>query len=418
MRSSLLWLSLTLILMVAMPALAQDVRIPLPKKSKYTPVQALNRDGVKALEKHDIARAKSLFYKAYLLDPNDPFTLNNLGYVSEVEGDLERARRYYDQAQANTAEAEIDKSTEKKLEGKTVAKVAGHVGADQMQVNQLNSQAVHLLNQDRAPEADLILQQAMKIDPNNPFTLNNLGFAKEKEGEIEEAIRDYQRAAATRSTERIVVTENKDWRGKTISEVAARNATNASVNLSKATEVDARVARLNLQGVSAMNRNDRATARKNFVQAYKLDPNNSFTINNMGYLAELDGDRETAQTYYDQAQNAEHNHEKVAVATRAEVEGLQMHNVAVQSSGLVESTIESQAETRRQSGTRPTLKTREKPPAGSKPASPSAPATRPDQSNSHPGTVYTPPEFRKPHDNANPAAQPSPQPDDKSKPPN
>jgi Flp pilus assembly protein TadD len=418
MRSPILWLLLAVALVGAAAASAQEVRIPLPKKSKYTPVQALNRDGVKALQKHDVAKAKGLFYKAYLLDPNDPFTLNNLGYVSELEGDLERARRYYDQAQANTAEAMIDKSTEKKLEGQIVAKVAGQVGADQMRVNQLNSEAVHLLNQDRAPEADLVLQQALKIDPKNPFTLNNLGFAKEKEGDMEEAIRDYQRAANTHSTERIVVSENKDWRGRRISEVAERNAANASMNLSKAAAVDARVARLNLQGVSAMNRNDRATARKDFQQAFKLDPQNSFSINNMGFLAELDGDKETAQTYYEQAQTAAHNREKVAVATRAEVEGREMGHVAEQSSGLIESSIDAQAEARRQSGARPTLKTREKQPTGNKP-SPSTPATRQNQSDSHPGTVYTPPEFRKPYsDSPSAPAQPSPQPDNSGKPPN
>src|ERR1051326_5172980 len=83
-------------------ARAQQVRIPLPKKRKFTPVQQLNRDGVAALKKHDISKAKRLFYKAYLIDPNDPFTLNNLGYVAELEGNLDRAQRYYDQAQANT----------------------------------------------------------------------------------------------------------------------------------------------------------------------------------------------------------------------------------------------------------------------------------------------------------------------------
>jgi tetratricopeptide (TPR) repeat protein len=78
---------------------AGDLRIPLPKKSKYTPVQKLNRDGVAAVEKHQYDKAKKLFYKAYLIDPNDPFTLNNLGYISELEGDIERIkgqRRYYE----------------------------------------------------------------------------------------------------------------------------------------------------------------------------------------------------------------------------------------------------------------------------------------------------------------------------------
>ncbi|HWS18390.1 MAG TPA: hypothetical protein VN223_10250, partial [Candidatus Elarobacter sp.] len=159
-------------------AQAQQLRIPLPKKSKFTPVQQLNRDGVAALKKHDIGKAKRLFYKAYLIDPNDPFTLNNLGYVSELEGSSERAQRYYDQAKANTSEAVIDRSTAQEAQGKTVASVAGHTAEGPMKVNQLNSEALGLLNRDRAPEADVVLQAALKIDPNNPFTLNNMGFAK------------------------------------------------------------------------------------------------------------------------------------------------------------------------------------------------------------------------------------------------
>src|SRR5581483_7611810 len=47
-----------------------------------------------------------------------------------------------------------------------------------------------------------------------------------------------------------------------------------------------RVARLNLQGVSAMNRNEPKLARRYFEQAYKLDPEHAFTLNNMGYLGE------------------------------------------------------------------------------------------------------------------------------------
>ena len=145
MRSPLLSV-LALSLLFGTVAAAQELRIPLPKKSKYTPVQALNRDGVAALKKHDIDKAKRLFYKAYLVDPNDPFTLNNLGYVSELEGNLERARRYYDQAQANTSEAVIDKSTADEVQGKTVASVAGHTAEGPMKVNELNSQALGLLN--------------------------------------------------------------------------------------------------------------------------------------------------------------------------------------------------------------------------------------------------------------------------------
>jgi Flp pilus assembly protein TadD len=387
MRSPLLTLLALSVLSVAMQAGAQQIRIPLPKKSKYTPVQALNRDGVAALKKHDISKAKRAFYKAYLIDPNDPFTLNNLGYVAELEGNLDRAQRYYDQAQANTSEAVIDRSTAEEVQGKPVAKIAGHTAEGPMKVNQLNSEALGLLHQDRAPEADVVLQQALKIDPNNPFTLNNLGFAKEKEGEIEEAIRYYDRSAATGSREPIVIAFNKDWRGKPISEVAARNAEESRKELSKAQNLQDQVARLNLRGVSAMNRNDRKTAREDFEKAYKLDPNNSFTINNMGYLAELEGDKETAQSYYDQARRAKRASAKIVVSTRPEVEGHPVGQVAEQSTALVESSFAAQAESRRRSGAVPALRTRDNRIV----VEPKTPV--------HPSTDFTPPEYRQPQPN-------------------
>src|SRR5215467_8630397 len=74
---------------------AGDFRIKIPRRSHLTPVQKLNREGVEALQKHDVNKAKNLFYKAYLFDPDDPFTLNNLGYISELEGQTDRAQRFY-----------------------------------------------------------------------------------------------------------------------------------------------------------------------------------------------------------------------------------------------------------------------------------------------------------------------------------
>src|SRR3989440_664197 len=266
---------LSIVVAQTLGAQEHQLRIPLPKKSKYTPVQALNRDGVDALKKHNIDRAKRLFYKAYLVDPNDPFTLNNLGYVSELEGDMERAQRYYDQAQANTSDAEVDKSTSEEAKGQAVAKIAGRTGEGPLKVNQMNSEAISLLAKDRAPEADLILQKALKLDPRNPYTLNNMGFAREKEGELEDALKYYNQAAMTGSRDAVVVTLNKDWRGKPISEVAARNAEKTRKEMEKSEDNEARVARLNLRGVSAMNRNDRKKAREYFQQAFKLDPENA-----------------------------------------------------------------------------------------------------------------------------------------------
>jgi Flp pilus assembly protein TadD len=337
----------------------RELRIPLPKKSKFTPVQQFNRDGVQELKKRNIDKAKRLFYKAYLIDPNDPFTLNNLGYVSELEGDMDRAQRFYDQAQANTSEAIVDRSTTKEIEGKTVALVAGRTAEAPMQVNRMNNEAIVLLKKDRAPEADLVLQQALKLDPRNPFTLNNMGFAKEKEGELEQAIRYYDQAAKTGSTDAVVVAINSDWRGKAISQIAADNALKARKELEKSEDLDAKVVRLNLRAVSAMNRNDRKTARRDFQEAYKLDPRNAFALNNMGYLAEMDGDKETAQDFYERARRAEHAGAAVAVSTRPEVEGRPLDQVAQQSDALIESKMEAEVAEKRRTKGPPALHTRD-----------------------------------------------------------
>lgn len=359
---------------------AQELRIPLPKKSKFTPVQQLNRDGVDALKKQNIEKAKRLFYKAYLIDPNDPFTLNNLGYVSELEGDMDRAQRYYDQAQANASDAVIDKSTAEEAKGQAVAKIAGHTEEGPLKVNEMNSEAITLLAKDRAPEADLILQKALKLDPRNPFTLNNMGFAKEKEGELEDAVRYYNQSAMTGSREAVVVTLNKDWRGRPISEVAARNADKTRKELEKSEDNQAKVARLNLRGVSAMNRNDRKAARDYFQQAFKIDPENAFALNNMGYLAEMEGDRETAQAFYDRAHRAEHAGNKVAVSTKPELEGRQLGQVAQQSSDLVDARLQADADLRRRTGGKPALRTRDNRIIVDKPA-PKKPAQQNDLLN-------------------------------------
>src|SRR5215472_7359896 len=90
MRGNIRFLLLTAVVVATCSATsaAGDLKIRLPKRSKETPVQQLNREGVKQVEKHNIGKAKKLFYKAYLLAPNNPFTQNNLGYVSKLEGDV------------------------------------------------------------------------------------------------------------------------------------------------------------------------------------------------------------------------------------------------------------------------------------------------------------------------------------------
>ena len=323
-------------------------RIHFPKKSKATPVQNYNRDGVAAIEKHDYKKAKELFYKAYLIDPNDPFTLNNLGYVAELEGDVDRAQRFYELAGEQQSEAVVDKASTEQVKGKTVASVAGHAEEGGMQINTLNVQALSLLNKDRAPEADLVLQKALKLDSKNPFTLNNMGYTKEKEGEFEAAISYYTAAAALNSSEPIIVTAKSDWRGKPISQIAAENAKKVQRVLQTTDTNESKVARLNLQGVSALNRNDRKSARQSFQQAYKLAPEDAFTLNNMGYVAELDGDRESADFYYGKAREAERKSTKVGVATRREAEGKKLEEVADNNGNKVESQIKATQDLRKQ----------------------------------------------------------------------
>jgi Flp pilus assembly protein TadD len=345
----------SLLLATLLHAEEKTLRINIPKRTKPTPVQAFNRDGVKAIEKHEYEKAKKLFYKAYLLDPNDPFTLNNLGYMAELDGDVERAQRFYQLSQEQNSEATVDQSSNDDNKGKTVAAVAGHAQTSGVQMNVMNVEAISLLNHDRVAEADVVLQKALRLDPANPFTLNNMGYTKEKEGELEAAINYYQRAADANSKEPVIVTVNKSWRGRPISKVAESNAKKVQAALKKEDSIEVQVARLNQRGVSALNRNDRAEGRKYFQEAFKLAPGDAFTLNNMGYVAELDGDRESADYYYAKAKEAENHDRHVTLATRREDEGKKLVEVANKNDNKAEASIEAQQELNRRSGKTPVL---------------------------------------------------------------
>src|ERR1700691_5094011 len=103
-----------------LPAHAADFKITLPKHSRMTPVQELNRAGVDAVRKRSYQKAENLFYKAYLLDPDDPFTLNNLGYIAELQGQVDRAQRFYELAGEQATDAVIYRASSAKLEGRTL----------------------------------------------------------------------------------------------------------------------------------------------------------------------------------------------------------------------------------------------------------------------------------------------------------
>jgi len=330
----------------AMGAQAGDVKITLPKRSHMTPVQRLNQQGVEAIRKHRYEKAESLFYKAYLLDPDDPFTLNNLGYVSELQGQVDRALNFYALAGQQATDAVIDRASSRRVEGQSLKEALAIPGLP-LQINHDNIEAVRLLSQGRAPEADLFLKQVLAKDPNNIFTLNNMGVAREMEGDSQAALKYYDAAAAARSDVSAVVTLNLSWRGKPVTEVAAQNARNLRTRLANQESPERKVAELNIQGVSAVNRNDPAAADQAFRKAYALDPNNAFAVNNIGYLAEIEGDRETAQFFYDKAQTIPGANAKVGLATRHSAEGSRLSQVASQNDVKVEAKVRQERDARR-----------------------------------------------------------------------
>jgi Flp pilus assembly protein TadD len=325
---------------------AKDFKITLPKRSHLTSVQRLNQEGVQEIHKHRYEKAETLFYKAYLLDPDDPFTLNNLGYIAELQGQVDRAQRFYQLAGEQATDAVVYRASSPKVEGRTM-KEALAVPDMPLQVNHDNVEAVRLLSQGRGPEADILLQKVLKDNPQNIFTLNNMGVAKEMEGESEAALKYYDSAAAVQSEAAAVVTLNRSWRGKPVTEMAAQNAKNLRSRLEAQRTPGEKVAELNIRGVSDVNRNDLSAAEQAFRNAYSLDPNNVFALNNIGYLSEIEGDRETAQFFYDKAQAIGGANAKVGLATRRSAEGRSLSQVAADSQAKVDAKVSQERAARR-----------------------------------------------------------------------
>jgi len=325
---------------------AKDFKITLPKRSHSTAVQRLNQEGVVEIHKHRYEKAETLFYKAYLLDPDDPFTLNNLGYIAELQGQVDRAQRFYQLAGEQATDAVVYRASSSKVEGRTM-KEALAVPDMPLQVNHDNVEAVRLLSQGRAPEADILLQKVLKDNPQNVFTLNNMGVAKEMEGESEVALKYYDSAAAAHSDAAAVVTLNRSWRGKPVNEMAAENAKNLRSRLEAQKTPEEKVAELNIRGVSDVNRNDLSAAEQAFRNAYSLDPNNVFALNNIGYLSEIEGDRETAQFFYDKAQTMGGANTRVGLATRRSAEGMSLSQVAADSQTKVDAKVSQERTARR-----------------------------------------------------------------------
>ena len=352
LKRRMIWvLAMAAVTIAPRVAQAEDrkISISIPKRSKLTPVQRLNREGVEAVQKHKYQRAEQLFYKAYLYDPADAFTLNNLGYISELQGDIDRAERFYQLAAGQASEAVVDMASSKQARGKPMKEALADTSAP-LEVNHANVEAVRLLSQGRSAEADLLLQQALQSDPHNVFTLNNMGVAKEMEGESEQALRYYDEASGGQSGAAAVVTANPAWRGRSVNQMAQQNAKGLRDYLGREKDLPEQVAELNLRGVSAVNRNDLRTADADFRKAYALDPNNAFTLNNIGYVAELEGDKETAEFYYEHARQSMGASATVGVATRKTAEGQKLFSVAEDSTSHVQNKVAQERQTLQRQG--------------------------------------------------------------------
>ena len=320
---------------------AGDVKITIPARSSLSPVQRLNRKGVEAVEKRQYQKAEELFYKAYLYDPTDPFTLNNLGFISEQQGQLDRAHKFYALATEQSCNAEIALSNTKTLEKKPMRAALEGLEDNQMRINRMNVDAMRLLSQGRSYESVALLQKTLALDSHNPFTLNNLGVANESTGDYQEAIRDYAMASATHSSEPVMVTLDHTWSGKPVSEMAEASAKRLQKRLIDKNSGEAQATMLDMRGVYAANQNDWKTAKQDFLHAYALDPTSAFSLNNRGFVAEQEGDLESAQFFYEKARRASDANEKVGSATERSAEGRALFSVAGDSGQKVDGALGS-----------------------------------------------------------------------------
>lgn len=334
---------------LSMQATAKDhLTLNIPLRSRMSPVQRLNREGVEAVKKNEYEKAEALFYKAYLYDPADPFTLNNLGYVAELQGQLDRARQYYRLATEQGCDAPINLSSMNSLKGKPMRAAYDALEDLPMRINRMNIDAMQLVEENRDFEAVDLLHHALTLDPRNPFTMNNLAVADEGLGDFDNALKYYSDVADLHSSEHVVVTADRGWRGKSISDMAAASARRLKNRMGSMSPATLEAAKYNVRGVYEENANQWAAARRDFLRAYSLDPNSAFSLNNRGYVAEMDGDLESAQFFYEKAWKANDAQARVGMATHRFADGQRLIAVATDSDSKVDEALNVYHQQRRE----------------------------------------------------------------------
>lgn len=325
-----------------------EIALKIPLRSRMSPVQRLNREGVEAVKKNRYEKAEALFNKAYLYDPADPFTLNNLGYVAELQGQLDRAHEYYQLASEQGCDAPINLSSMSSLKGKPMQAAYDVLQDLPMRVNRMNVDAMQLVAQNRDFEAVGLLKDALRLDPHNPFTMNNLAVADEGLGDFDNALKYYNDVADLHSSEHVVVTADRGWRGKSVSEMAEASAKRLKNRMQSMSPATLEAAKYNVRGVYEENANQWAAARADFLRAYALDPNSAFSLNNRGYVAEMDGDLESAQFFYEKAWRANDAQARVGLATNRFADGQKLIAVATESDGKVDEALNVYHQKRRE----------------------------------------------------------------------
>ena len=144
-----------------------------------------------------------------------------------------------------------------------------------------------------------------------------------------------------------MVTADRSWRGKQVSKMAASNAGHLQERLKDIASARSHAAMLALRGVTATNGNDWVAAKEDFLHAYELDPASAFSLNNRGFVAEMDGDLESAEFFYEKARNAGDAGALVGVATQHDAEGRKLLAVAENSNRQVDTELDKYSQQRR-----------------------------------------------------------------------
>ncbi len=100
-----------------------------------------------------------------------------------------------------------------------------HVSQDMFLVNQ----GFEELSNNNYLEAEAYLRAALDINPNNPYTLLNLGVVFQDTGRTKEAIQMYQKVLELNPEETVVKSNKEGYSGKKIVELARENLKNLGV---------------------------------------------------------------------------------------------------------------------------------------------------------------------------------------------